>query len=68
MMITKARKWIVIASLAEVDSVFVFVLIAPLAGYALGWSQSLRMIELLTPVFLGYLGMATQFMLIETAR
>ena len=61
MTIHKARVWLVNASLATTATVFVFFLIAPTIGYPLTFEQSIRLIEIILPVFFGYIGTATNF-------
>jgi hypothetical protein len=56
-----ARRWLILASLTACGLIFVFILISPLLGYPLEWSQTLRIIEVVVPVFLGYLGSAAHF-------
>jgi hypothetical protein len=55
-----ARKWLIVASLGILVATFAFLLIAPLA-FPLNFSQAQRLMEILLPVFLGYLGSAAQF-------
>jgi hypothetical protein len=61
MTIQKARVWLVHTSLATTAAIFVFFLIAPTIGYPLTFEQAVRLIEIILPVFLGYLGTATNF-------
>lgn len=58
-----ARKWLIHASLGTTAGAFLFFLVAPVAGFPLTFEQSLRLLEILLPVFLGYLGSATHFVL-----
>lgn len=44
------------ATLGFTTAVLVFFLLAPALGYPLEYSQSLRILEIILPVFLGYLG------------
>jgi hypothetical protein len=53
---------LVVASLFFTGTVFVFFLVAPATGYPLTWDQAARVFEIILPVFLGYLGSATQFL------
>ncbi len=57
----KARNWIVKSSLAITGSLFLFAFIAPVGGYPLTYAQVPRIVEIILPVFLGYLGSATHF-------
>jgi hypothetical protein len=61
MTVDGARRWIIITSLVVTGLAFAFLVAAPPLGYPLGWDQSQRIIEILLPVFLGYLGTATHF-------
>jgi len=56
-----ARSWIIIASLAMLAIYFVFFLLAPAFDYPLTFDESYRILQIAVPVFLGYLGSATQF-------
>lgn len=58
---TTARLWLVAASLLTSASLIVFFLLAPAVGYPLEFSQSLRILEIVLPVFLGYLGAAALY-------
>ena len=62
MTVDGARKWIIATSLVATGLVFVFFLVAPPLGFPLEWDQAQRVIEILLPVFLGYLGTATHFL------
>ncbi len=62
MTVDAARKWIISTSLIATGLVFVFFLAAPPLGFPLEWDQTQRVIEILLPVFLGYLGTATHFL------
>src|SRR6185295_2636008 len=56
-----ARKWLIYATLLTTAVAFVFFLIAPASGFPLTFDQSVRLLEIVLPVFLGYLGSATHF-------
>jgi hypothetical protein len=58
----EARRWVVGASFIVATSVCVFFLLAPLFKYPLKWPDALRMMEIVFPMFVGYLAAATQFM------
>jgi hypothetical protein len=62
MTIFEARKVIIWTSLGSTAAVFVFFLVGPPLGFPLGWDQVQRVIEIVLPVFLGYLGTATHFL------
>lgn len=57
----QARSWIIKMSLAATGATFVFLIIGPVAGYPLSYDQVPRMLEIILPVFLGYVGTATHF-------
>ena len=61
MNVLKAQKSLIYISLAESGLVFIFLTLAPAFGFHLSWAQSLRIIELIVPVFFGYLGSAAAF-------
>jgi hypothetical protein len=56
-----ARKWLIKWSLAATVGTFVFFMIAPAAGYPLKYNQAINILEIVFPVFIGYIGSATQF-------
>ena len=57
----QARKWLVTASLSLTGFTFLFCILAPALRYPLEFAQSFRLLEIVTPVFLGYLGSASLF-------
>jgi hypothetical protein len=61
MSVYQARKWLVVASLSVAAGSFAFFILAPVFGYPLRYSQSQTILQIIFPVFLGYLGAATQF-------
>lgn len=61
MNIQAARAWLVKASLFITALSFAFFLLAPVVGYPLSLEQTPRLLEIITPVFLGYIGNATYF-------
>ena len=61
MTVDQARRWIVLSSLILTGVFFVFFLIAPVSGYPLTYPQAFRLLQIVTPVFAGYLGAATRF-------
>lgn len=67
MTIEKARIWLVLASLVICCVSLLFFLIAPVTPYPLEWAQSLRLLEIITPVFFGYLGLATRYVFSRVA-
>ena len=56
-----ARIWLVVASLIIVAIYFLFFILSPLFGYPLQFRDSVRLFEIVLPVFLGYLGNASYF-------
>jgi hypothetical protein len=56
------RNWITTASLALTAAHFMFFIIAPVVGYPLTFVQAMRLLEIVLPVFLGYLGSAAYFL------
>jgi hypothetical protein len=61
MTVFEARRWIIVASLVIAGAAFSFFVIAPVLGYPLRFSQAVSILQIVFPVFLGYLGAATQF-------
>jgi hypothetical protein len=55
----QARAWIIKASLILTGSYLAFLIAAPAFRYPLSYSESIRLIEIITPVFFAYLGSAT---------
>ena len=60
-MLAKERNWLVIASLCVTAGVSVFFIIAPGVDSTLRFSESIEIIQIIVPVFFGYLGSAAQF-------
>lgn len=56
-----ARKWLVTASLIITGLLFLFFILAPAFHYPLQFKQARTLLEVLLPVFLGYLGSAAHF-------
>src|ERR1700722_9372186 len=61
MTVRQARIFIVKTSLAGTAATFLFFVIGKPLGYPLSWSQVQRLIEIVLPVFLGYLGAASLY-------
>jgi hypothetical protein len=59
--IYQARRWLIITSLTLAAMAFCFFMLAPVLGYPLRYSQAQGVLQIVLPVFLGYLGAATQF-------
>ena len=57
-----ARKWLVTASLIITGALFLFFILAPAFHYPLQFKQARTLLEVLLPVFLGYLGSAAHFL------
>ena len=59
----QARNWIIRTSLVLTTCVFAFLVVAPTIGYPLdpGANHVIRLLQILTPVFVGYLGSAAHF-------
>ena len=57
----KARIWLIRWSLITTVSTFVFFVLAPVFGYPLKFSQAINILQIILPVFVGYVGSATQF-------
>jgi hypothetical protein len=65
----QARTWIIRTSLILTTSVFAFVVIAPTVCYPLDPSSNhiIRLLQIITPVFVGYLGSASHFVFSDSA-
>ena len=62
-----ARVWLVKVSLTATGLIFLFFSVAPAIGYPLAWADALRVLEIVLPTFVGYLGLATQFVMSRPA-
>lgn len=58
----QARTWLVTMSLVITSALFVFFILAPAFDYPLQFRQARALLEILLPVFLGYLGSAAHFL------
>lgn len=56
-----ARRWLILSTLTISTSLLLFFILAPVAGFPIQFSQSFRVLEVIVPVFLGYLGTAALF-------
>lgn len=56
-----ARKLLVWSSIIMTGTLFVFFILAPALGFPLTFEEGIRLLELDVPIFVGYLGSATQF-------
>jgi hypothetical protein len=61
MTVDSARKWLIISSLIITGAQMAFLLIAPSLGFPLIYPKNINLLQIVTPVFLGYLGAATHF-------
>jgi hypothetical protein len=57
----QARRWLIVASLGLTAATFLFLWTAPSFGYRLELRDSIRLMQIALPVFLGYLGAAAQY-------
>lgn len=57
----QARKWIIVSSLFITGVQLVFLLAAPALGFPLEYPKNLDLLQIVMPVFLGYLGSAAHF-------
>jgi len=58
----EARAWIIKWSLMIVGSQMVFLLVAPAIDFPIEFPQNLDLLQIIGPVFLGYLGSASHFL------
>lgn len=56
-----ARKWLIVSSILITGVQVIFFLVAPAVGYPLEYPKNLEILQLILPVFLGYLGAAAHF-------
>ncbi|MBR1233141.1 hypothetical protein [Bradyrhizobium sp. AUGA SZCCT0182] len=63
----QARRWIILASLMITGIQIVFLFICPAIGFPLEYSKCLDLLQIITPVFLGYLGSAVHFVFMNPA-
>lgn len=61
MTIVSARKWLILGSLIVTAAHFIFFLVAPAIGFPLEYEHAIRLLQISTPVFFGYLGSASRF-------
>ena len=57
----QARQWLILISLAASGVTLIFCFCAPVFGYPLVWSESLRLAGNVLPIFTAYLGTAAGF-------
>jgi hypothetical protein len=65
MSIDHARKWLILSSLVITGLQMVFLLLSPAIGYPLSYPKNLDLLQIVTPVFLGYLGAAAHFIFLN---
>jgi hypothetical protein len=61
MTVDAARKWLIASSLVITGVQMVFLLVAPVVGFPLSYPRNLDLLQIVSPVFLGYLGSASHF-------
>ena len=61
MTVDSARKWLIVSSLAITGCQMVFLLVSPVVGFPLRYPKNLALLQIVSPVFLGYLGSAAHF-------
>lgn len=61
MSVDMARKWLILSSLVITGLQIIFLIVAPVFGFPLVWPRNLDVLQIVSPVFLGYLGSATNF-------
>jgi len=57
----QGRKWLILSSLIITGIQVIFLFVAPALGYPLTYPKNLYLLQIVTPVFLGYLGSAAHF-------
>jgi hypothetical protein len=65
-MLEEERRWLIVASLGSTLAVFLFFVLAPAAGYPLTYEDALGVVQIIVPVFMGYLGTAAQYVFAKT--
>lgn len=65
MSVDRARKWLILSSLIITGLQMVFLLLSPAIGYPLRYPKNLDLLQIVTPVFLGYLGAAAHFIFLN---
>ncbi len=61
MSVRSARKWLILASLSITGLQMLFLIMAPSFGFPLVSPENFHLLEIVSPVFLGYLGSASHF-------
>ena len=62
-----ARRWLIFASLLITGLQITFLLVCPAFGFPLEYKKCLDLLQIVTPVFLGYLGSAVHFIFMNPA-
>lgn len=57
----QARRWLILASLYATGAQAAFLLVAPIIGIPIEFDKSLGLLQIVAPVFVGYLGSAAHF-------
>lgn len=68
MTINSARKWLIVSSLIITGGQMIFLLAAPAFSFPLNYPENLHLLQIVLPVFFGYLGSASHFIFQSTAR
>src|SRR5215475_4556171 len=61
MTIDAARKWLIVSSLVITGCQMLFLLVAPVMEFPLQYPKNIDLLQIVSPVFLGYLGSAAHF-------
>jgi len=61
MTVDESRTWLITSSLVITAAQMVFLITAPVVGFPLQYPKNLDLLQIVTPVFLGYLGAAAHF-------
>jgi hypothetical protein len=56
-----ARRWLILASLVITGVQIIFLIVAPVFGLPLEYPKNLNLLQITSPVFVGYLGSAVHF-------
>lgn len=62
-----ARKWLILWSLIVIGLQAVFLVVAPVIRFPLEYPKNLNLLQIVTPVLLGYLGSAAHFVFMTPA-
>lgn len=67
MSVNSARRWLIVSSLVITGAQMIFLLVAPSFSFPLTYPQNLDLLQIVLPVFLGYLGSASHFIFQSSA-